>query len=193
LSRWLLRVFSLPERGEARIGLNVRAACRARGMSLETLAGLTGRSSRNERPSDILDNIETFLDQADGWRTEAQPLLAEYRRDAARMLPEGTAALAAAAGTEIEACGLAAAGRWAEASRAAQDAARQLGVGMEATRGYRALWLYLAGTWADQAGDDKGDPGLRGAARALVRKAEEAAKRTAPRPGPRQQGTRSGG
>jgi len=70
--------------------------------------------------------------------------------------------LAAAAGKEIEACGLAAAGRWAEASRAAQDAARQLGKGGEATRGYRALWLYLAGTWADQAGDDKGDPACAG-------------------------------
>ena len=133
-------------------------------------------NSRNQRPSGILDNIEIFLDQADDWRTEAEPYLAEYRREAARVLPDGTAALAAAAGHEIEACGLAAAGQWAQASRAAQDAARKLGAGKEATRGYRALWLYLAGTWADQAGDDKGDPGLRGAARALVRKAEEAAR-----------------
>jgi hypothetical protein len=92
------------------------------------------------------------------------------------MLPDGTAALAAAAGKEIEACGLAAASRWAEASRAAQGAARQLGEGREATRSYRALWLYLAGTWEDQAGDDKGNPSLRRTARALVRKAEEAAK-----------------
>ena len=30
--------------GEPRIGLNVRAARRSRGMSLEALAGLTGRS-----------------------------------------------------------------------------------------------------------------------------------------------------
>lgn len=133
-------------------------------------------NSRSERPADILDNIETFLDQGDDWRTEAEPYLAEYRREAARVLPAGTAALVAAAGHEIEACGLAASGRWAEASRAAQDAARQLGKGEDATRGYRALWLYLAGTWADQAGDDRGDPTLRRTARALVRKAEEAAK-----------------
>ena len=134
------------------------------------------KNSRSERPADILANVRTFLGQEDEWRTEAEPYLAEYRRDATYMLPDGTAALAAAAGKEIEACGLAAAGRWAEASRAAQDAARQLGEGGEATRGYRALWLYLAGTWADQAGDDKGDLGLRRTARALVRKAEEAAK-----------------
>ena len=118
----------------------------------------------------------TFLSQGDDWRNVAERYLAEYRREAARALPDGTAALAKSAGSEIEACGLAAAGHWAQASRAAQDAARQLGEGGDATRGYRALWLYLAGTWADQAGDDKGDPRLRRAARALVRKAEDAAK-----------------
>lgn len=32
------------DEGEPRIGLNVRAARRSRGMSLEALAGLTGRS-----------------------------------------------------------------------------------------------------------------------------------------------------
>ena len=133
-------------------------------------------NSRGTSPADILDNVRTFLSQGDSWRAEAEPYLAEYRRESARVLPDGTTALAAAAGKEIEACGLAAAGRWAEASRAAQDAARQLGEGGEATRGYRALLLYLAGTWADQAGDDSGDPGLRRAARALVKKAEEAAK-----------------
>ena len=43
-------------------------------------------------------------------------------------------------------------------------------------RGYRALWLYLAGTWADQAGEAAGAPALRTTARALIRQAEEAAK-----------------
>jgi len=133
-------------------------------------------NSRNEEQAAILDNIRTFLAQDDEWRTEAEPYLAEYRRAATRVLPEGTAALAAAAGTEIEACGLAAAGRWKEASQAAQDAARQLRAGGEATHGYLALWLYLAGTWADQAGDDRDDPSLRRTARGLVTKAERVAK-----------------
>jgi hypothetical protein len=46
-------------------------------------------NSRSERPADILDNIETFLDQADNWRTEAEPYLAEYRREATRVLRTG--------------------------------------------------------------------------------------------------------
>lgn len=133
-------------------------------------------NSRNAATADILDNVETFLSQGDDWRNVAERYLADYRREAARALPDGTAALAKSAGSEIEACGLAAAGHWAQASRAAQEAARQLGEGGDATRGYRALWLYLAGTWADQAGADAGDPRLRRAARALVRKAEDAAK-----------------
>jgi hypothetical protein len=122
-------------------------------------------NSRNAATADILDNVRTFLSQGDDWRNEAERYLADYRREAARALPDGTAALAKSAGSEIEACGLAAAGHWAQASRAAQEAARQLGEGGDATRGYRALWLYLAGTWADQAGADAGDPRLRRAAR----------------------------
>ena len=92
------------------------------------------------------------------------------------MLPAGTDALAAAVEHEVDACELAAANRWADATRAAQDAARVLGTGGDATRGYRALWLYLAGTWADQAGDAASNPALRRTARTLIGQAEEAAK-----------------
>jgi hypothetical protein len=96
-------------------------------------------NSRNTTMADILDNVRTFLSQGDAWRNVAERYLADYRREAARILPDGTAALAKSAGSEIEACGLAAAGHWAEASQAAQDAARLLGEGGDATRGYRAL------------------------------------------------------
>jgi hypothetical protein len=71
---------------------------------------------------------------------------------------------------------LAAARRWQDASRVAGDAARTLGAGGEATRGYRALWLYLAGVWADQAAADAGDGIGRASARALLDQAEKAAK-----------------
>jgi hypothetical protein len=127
-------------------------------------------------PADVLDNVRVFLAQDNEWRANAEPLLAEYRHGADRVLPAGTDALAAAVGHEVEACGLAAAGKWADATRAAQEAARVLGTGGDATRGYRALWLYLAGTWADQAGVDAGTPALRRTARALIGQAEQAAK-----------------
>lgn len=94
-------------------------------------------------------------------------MLADLRRAAERRLPQGTDAIADSAPSELDACALAAAGRWADASKAAIDAAAELGKGGDPARGYRALWLYLAGVWADQAGDEAGDPGGRRTARAL--------------------------
>jgi transcriptional regulator with XRE-family HTH domain len=66
----------LPDEGEPRIGVNVRAARRSRGMSLETLAGLIGRSkgwlskienghARLERRQDIAAIAEALQVSAD--------------------------------------------------------------------------------------------------------------------------------
>ena len=133
-------------------------------------------NSRDTSPAEVLENVRVFLEQSDDWRADAEPLLAEYRHSAVRALPAGTDALAAAVKHEVEACELAAAGRWADATRAAQEAARVLGSGGDATRGYRALWLYLAGTWADQAGEGGANPALRRTAHTLISQAEQAAK-----------------
>jgi hypothetical protein len=133
-------------------------------------------NTRDTGAAEVLDNVRTFLAQGDQWRDKAEPLLADYRRAAVRELPVGTDAFAAAVVHEIDACALAARGRWADASRVAQDAARALRAGGDATRGYRALWLYLAGVWADQAAADAGDAGGRRTARALVAQAEDTAK-----------------
>src|SRR3989475_9729731 len=65
-----------PDEGEPRIGMNVRAARRSRGMSLETLAGLSGRSkgwlskiengrARLERRQDIAAIAEALEVSAD--------------------------------------------------------------------------------------------------------------------------------
>jgi hypothetical protein len=133
-------------------------------------------NSRDTGSSEVLENVRIFLAQSDAWRANAEPLLAEYRHGAERVPPPGTDALAAAVEHEVNACEFAAAGCWADATRAAQDAARILGSGDDATRGYRALWLYLAGVWADQAGDTAANPALRRTARTLVGQAEQAAK-----------------
>jgi len=133
-------------------------------------------NSRGADAAGVLDNIRIFLAQTDDWRDSAEPLLADYRRSATRELPAGTGACATAVPHEVEACGLAAAARWEDASRVAQDAARELGAGADATRGYRALWLYLAGTWADEAGDKSGTRALRHTAKTLIEQAEKAAR-----------------
>ena len=74
----------LPDDGEPRIGMNVRAARRSRGMSLETLAGLIGRSkgwlskienghARLERRQDIAAIARALGVSADGWLGEPAP------------------------------------------------------------------------------------------------------------------------
>lgn len=73
-----------PDEVKPRVGMNVRAARRSRGMSLETLAGLTGRSkgwlskienghSRLERRQDIAAIAEALEVSADGLLGEPAP------------------------------------------------------------------------------------------------------------------------
>jgi transcriptional regulator with XRE-family HTH domain len=79
------------DQGEPRIGLNVRAARRSRGMSLETLAGLTGRSkgwlskienghSRLERRQDIAAIAEALEVSADSLVGEPAPDIQRHSR-----------------------------------------------------------------------------------------------------------------
>lgn len=133
-------------------------------------------NSRDTSAQELLDNVNVFLDQGDPWREGGEPHLLEYRQSAVRVLPDGTPALASSVAGEIEAAQLAAAGRWADASRRAQDVACTLDTSGGATHGYQAFWLYLAGVWADQGGADAGDLGLRRTARELIRTAEDTAK-----------------
>ncbi|SRR6266704_2236634 len=82
---------ALPDEGEPRIGLNVRAARRARGMSLEALAGLTGRSkgwlskienghSRLERRQDIAALAEALEVSADSLVGEPAPEIQRHSK-----------------------------------------------------------------------------------------------------------------
>lgn len=79
------------DEGAPRIGLNVRAARRSRGMSLETLAGLTGRSkgwlskvenghSRLERRQDIAAIAEALEVSADSLVGEPAPDIQRHSR-----------------------------------------------------------------------------------------------------------------
>jgi hypothetical protein len=133
-------------------------------------------NSAETTAEEVMDNVRMFLAQGEQWRRGAEPLLLQNRQAAARTPPPGTAALAGAVGTEIDAAGGAWSGRWAEAGRYAQDAAGQIGRGGHANQGYQALWTYLAGVWTDRAGVVGGDAGARLAARTLVAQAEELAR-----------------
>lgn len=134
-------------------------------------------NSRQTTPAEVLENVQAFLDQETSpvWREQAVPNLNTLRVGFDRKAPEGSDALAASAAAEIEACALAGHGKWAEASSHANQVAHLLSAGGEATVGYRAFWMLLAGMWAYRA-TAEGETGLLAAAHQLVFNAD----RTAP-------------
>lgn len=135
-----------------------------------------GRENSEEfEESAVLQNVDLFLGQGtdDGWRIEAEPILTDYRNAAVRTPPPGTAALASSVHLEIQAWSAAGVSRWEEAATKAQEAARHISGGGASVKGYRALWLYLAAIWKDQAAADAADGPGRALATALIRQAED--------------------
>ena len=125
---------------------------------------------------DMLDNVEVFLEQGDPWRTGAEPHIAETRRGAVQKPPEGSESLGKSVKLEVEACEFAAASQWDKAAAKALEAARIIGEGGNATRGYRAVWLYLAGVWTELHAAV--DPAAHSTAVELIDQAEKTAEGT---------------
>lgn len=123
---------------------------------------------------EIVANVKMFLAHDEEWRAQGEPALAEFREGIVQVPPAGSAALQTSAPLEVEAWAAASQESWAEASDAMQRAARTVGTGGEATRGYRAVLLYLAGVWLHYAASSEAE---RGRARELVAQANAAAAR----------------
>lgn len=104
-------------------------------------------NSRGQDARDILQNVVTFLEHGAEWRSHGEPHVVDFRESAVKSEPGGELALGRAANDEVEAWGLAFSGDWKSASRKLHDAARTVGQGGEATRGYRGLLLYIAAVW----------------------------------------------
>lgn len=158
----LTRYFSRPE---------VRSALEA---ELQAEVEFGWENSKNVPPDEMLELVTAFLDHGQIWREQGEPALAEFRREAVKVPPAGSEALMAIADAEVEAWQLAAEENWREASAKLQEAARIVGKGGEATRGYRSVLLFLAAAWLDLASNS---PAEAARVRDLVRQAEAAATR----------------
>ncbi|MFE4456827.1 DEAD/DEAH box helicase family protein [Nocardia tengchongensis] len=134
-------------------------------------------NSRQTTTNDVLENVQAFLDQESSptWREQAVPELNTLRASFRRKPPEGSEALAASVASEIEACALAGHNKWGEASSLANQVANLLSQGGEATVGYRAFWLLLAGMWAYRAAAE-GDQSMLATAHRLVFNADRTAR-----------------
>lgn len=131
-------------------------------------------NSKGKDASDILDNVQIFLAHDAEWRENGEPLVAEFREEATRIDAPGAAALGESAKLEVEAWKLAFSEDWIAASQTLEEAARVVGKGGEATRGYRGVLLYLAGVWLHLGAQSEAH---RAHSRKLVRDAAKASVR----------------
>ena len=126
--------------------------------------------------SELMGNLEEFLQQGRGWLLDAEEDLSDRRRSARMHTAPGSEVLAKSAELEVAACSEAWSGRWEIASGKLEEAATLIGQGGESTRGYRAMLLYLAGAWSHRAGKQyRHRRSAEGRAHRLVRQADEAA------------------
>lgn len=131
-------------------------------------------NSKGQEAADILENVRVFLNHDEDWREGGEPLVAEFREDAEKVEAPGAAALGESAELEVDAWRLAFSEDWVAASQKLEEAARLVGKGGEATRGYRGLLLYLAGVWLHRGAESEAH---RARARQLVRDAGKASVR----------------
>lgn len=131
-------------------------------------------NSRGIEVGQVLDRVRIFLEHGDVWREVGEPLVAEFREDVETIPPRGAQALGESASVEVDAWQLAHSGEWIAASQQLEAAARILGLGGEATRGYRGLLLYIAAVWLSLGAEGEAH---RARVRAMLRSAEGASGR----------------
>lgn len=150
----------------------VRSALRA-----ETQAEISfGMMNSEVVEAEFLEAVRSCLEQDDDWQSQAEPIISDLRREAARSVPEGTDSLAASASEEVKAWDQIWRGDLAGASETAVGVARLLTE--EVLRPYRALWMYFAAEWQAMAAAETGDDALAASAAELLRKAHAAAQGT---------------
>lgn len=132
-------------------------------------------NSKGQDASVILNNVRTFLDHGADWREGGEPLVVEFREEAKKTDPPGAVALGESAKLEVDAWRLAFTEDWIAASQHLEEAARVVGNGGEATRGYRGLLLYIAGVWLHFGANGEAH---RAHARELLRNADETSRGT---------------
>lgn len=132
------------------------------------------KNSKGQDHEDVLENVQMFLEHGTDWREGGEPLVAEFREEAEKVEVAGAAALGESAKLEVEAWELAFNEDFVAASQRLEDAARAVGKGGDATRGYRGLLLYLAGVWLHLGAEGEAH---RAHARELVRNAAKASVR----------------
>jgi hypothetical protein len=122
--------------------------------------------------ADLVQLADSAIEQDTFWRDDAEPDLAERRRDARKTPPADAGQLAASAAREVRAWQAAWEQDWEAAARGAVEVFEHLTA--SDLRPYRSLWAYLASAWSELSAQG-GTPGAGDRAASLLRKAHEAA------------------
>ena len=146
-------------------------------LQAEILFGL--ENSQDRTREDILENTRAFLSQDtdDTWRSDAEPILTDYRREAVQSPSPGSYYLSACVDKEIDAWNSASVSSWRDAANSAHSVCNTLGNGGKATRQYQAFWKYLEAAWTDMAAEQSGDSLLKSISRNLLSEASSMAGR----------------
>jgi hypothetical protein len=128
----------------------------------------------NSRTSarDLIALTESAYEQDEVWQEDAEPDLADRRRELTRTPPPETANLARSAPGEVEAWQAAWRRDWEGAARAAVAVLDHLTE--PGLRPYRSLWAYLGGSWSTLSAAH-GEPAAADRAAQLLRTAHKAA------------------
>lgn len=129
-----------------------------------------GLDNAERAGADLLELLDSFLDQDEDW-LEADSDIRARASEASREQPAMVDELADAAQFEVQCWRAVWQGDLQQAIKLAQDVADHLGSGSE-LRPYRALWLYLAASWAAELAAESEDETDAEWARVLRRDAE---------------------
>lgn len=121
---------------------------------------------------DLAQLTDSALRQDSLWREDAEPDLAERRRDARKTPPADAGQLADSARLEVRAWRAAWEQDWEEAARGAVDVYEHLTA--SDLRPYRSLWAYLGSVWSELSATE-GTAGAADRAASLLRTAHQAA------------------
>lgn len=152
--------------------LEIRSALRA-DTQAELMFGITASEVSG---LEMLRGVASCLAQDDAWQNEAEPYIAEYRREARRELPVGTSSLAGCVGAEVAAWSCLWRSQYLLASQHAVEVAQL--ITEEPLRQYRALWLYFAAAWQESAAIQNNDRDLMAGSNELLKKAHAASRGT---------------
>lgn len=131
-----------------------------------------GLQQSQTSPADLALLVQSALEQDDVWREDAEPALAQLRRQSVRTSAATVGELSASAVREVRAWTLAWQQDWESAARAAVDVLEHLTA--SSLRPYRALWAYLGSAWSSLAFAN-GEKAAEGRAAELLRTAHAAA------------------